>query len=448
MTTQHAATGPPRIIGASGAALTLADQLVSSASNFLLGVLIARAGGADALGAFGIAFLVWLAVVGVNRALVTEPMTVIGGTESSQAELRKGLQASVVLGLGVTAVLVVACGVVELAGVSPVGVLALAPWLPSLVAHDYCRAAAFRLQRPDRALLSDLTFAVVQAALTVGLFVLDVRSVAAFLAAWGFGATAGAAVGMGLARIRLGARGGVARLRALWPRSRWFLAEFGTAFPADQGYLLLLPVLLGMAQFGLYRAGASLIGPVVVVFLAGGNVALPECVRRLRQGGMRGLADYMPRLTGAILAVTVLYCGGVAVFAEPILRLTYGEEFAGAAVVTHLVAGQYVLIAIGFGCGVAMKAADQMRQLWAMRAFSAAVSITCVVVLASWLGLTGAGLASIVAGGSYTAGVVIGYRRMRGRLLVECHTRRGGAHRQRHTARTNVSSDFRRSDAE
>ena len=252
----------------------------------------------------------------------------------------------------------------------------MAPWLPSLLAHDYCRAAAFRLQRPDRALLSDLTFAVVQTALTVGLFMLDVRNVAAFLAAWGFGATAGAAVGMGLARIRLGARGGVAHLRALWPRSRWFLAEFGTAFPADQGYLLLLPVLLGTAQFGQYRAGASLIGPVVVVFLAFGNVGLPECVRRLRQDGMRGLADYTPRLTGAVLAVTVLYCGGVAVFAEPILRLTYGEEFAGAAVVTYLVAGQYVLMAIGFGCGVAMKAADQMRQLWTMRAFSAVVSIS------------------------------------------------------------------------
>ena len=451
VTAQDAATGPPRIIGASGAALTLADQFVSSASNFLLGVLVARAGGADALGAFGIAFLVWLAVVGVNRALVTEPMTVIGGTQISRAELREGLQASVVLGLGGAAVLAVACGPVELAGVSAVGVLAMAPWLPSLLAHDYCRAAAFRLQRPDRALLSDLTFAVVQTALTVGLFMLDVRNVAAFLAAWGFGATAGAAVGMGLARIRLGARGGVAHLRALWPRSRWFLAEFGTAFPADQGYLLLLPVLLGTAQFGQYRAGASLIGPVVVVFLAFGNVGLPECVRRLRQDGMRGLADYTPRLTGAVLAVTVLYCGGVAVFAEPILRLTYGEEFAGAAVVTHLVACQYVLIAIGFGCGVAMKAADQMRQLWAMRAFSAAVSITCVIVLASWLELTGAGLASVVAGGAYTVGVAIGYQRMCRRppaASVERPARRGGTHRQRHPTRTDVSSTRRSSDAE
>jgi O-antigen/teichoic acid export membrane protein len=267
---------------------------------------------------------------------------------------------------------------------------------------------------------------VVQAALTVGLFVFDVQSVAAFLAAWGLGATAGAVVGMGQARIRLVARGGVARLRALWPRSRWFLAEFGTAFPADQGYLLLLPVLLGTAQFGLYRAGASLIGPVVVVFLASGNVGLPECVVRLRRGGMRGLADYTPRLTAAVLAVTVLYCGAVAVLAEPLLLLAYGKQFAGAAVITQLVAGQYVLIAIGFGFGVAMKAANHLRQLWAARAFSAAGSITGVIVFASWWGLDGAGLASIVSGGTYTLGVAIGYRRMHGRLLAASAERRRG----------------------
>jgi O-antigen/teichoic acid export membrane protein len=406
-----------RIGGVRGAALTLADQLVSSASNFLLGVLIARAGGADALGAFGIAFLVWLAVVGVNRALVTEPMTV-HGLAGSRAQLRDGLLASVVLGLLIGAALAALCGVVALAGVGVVGVLALAPWLPSLLAHDYCRAAAFRQQRPDRALLGDVTFAVVQVALTVVLFVLDVADVAAFLAAWGLGATAGSAAGMAVAGIGWGTRGGLARLRTLWPRSRWFLAEFGTSFPADQGYLLLLPLILGTAQFGLYRAGASLIGPVVVLFLAGGNVGLPECVRRLRQDAMPGLAHYTPRLTGAVLAVTVLYCGVVAAFAEPLLRVSYGPEFVEAAVITYLVAGQYVLIALGFGFGVAMKAADQMRQLWAMRAFSAVVSIVGVIVLASWLGLPGAGLASIVAGGAYTVGVTIGYRRMRARLLT------------------------------
>lgn len=406
-------TGQRRIRGGPGAVLALADQLVSSASNFMVGVLIARAGGADALGAFGVAFLIWLAVVGTNRALVTEPMTVGGATDGGDAELRAGLLSSLVLGVGVAGLLAAAGGVLWLAGLDPVAMVALAPWIPSLLVHDYCRSTAFRLQRADRALISDVVFAVIQGSVTFALFALDVESVWAFLASWGIGATAGAIVGLVLARIRVTGRGGVAHLRALWPRSRWFLAEFGTSFPADQGYLLLLPVLLGMAEFGLYRAGASLIGPVVVIFLAAGNVGLPECVRRLRQGGMPGLAAYTPRLTAAVAVLTILYCGAVAILAEPLLRLTYGEEFTGATIITQLVAAQYVLLALGFGVGVAVKAAGQMRQLWAMRAASAAVSIVGVIVLANAFGFTGAGLASIVAGGAYTLGVAVAYRRMR-----------------------------------
>lgn len=418
MTGQTFPVRPRRIRDGRGAVLTLADQLVSSASNFIVGVLIARAGGADALGAFGIAFLLWLVVLGINRALVTEPMIVGGSMDSSNAELREGLLASLMLGVGGAGLLAVAGIIMGLAGLNPVAALALAPWIPSLLVQDYCRSMAFRLQRPSRALVSDVVFAVVQGTATLGLFMLHVGSVSAFLASWGIGASAGALVGLGQAHIRVTGRGGIAHLRALWPRSRWFLAEFGTAFPSSQGYLLLLPVLLGTAEFGMFRAGASLIGPVVVIFLAGGNAGLPECVRRLRQDGMPGLAAYTPWLTAAVVALTALYCGIVAFLAVPLLRLTYGENFTGAAIITQLVAAYYIIVAIGFGFGVALKAAGQMRQLWAMRAVSAVVSITGLIVLANLFGLTGAGLAAVAPGAVHTVGVTVAYRRLRKRMLV------------------------------
>jgi O-antigen/teichoic acid export membrane protein len=414
-----------------GATLTLADQLVSSASNFALGVLIARAGGANALGAFGIAFVLWLAVVGVNRALVTEPMTVGGSTEEADAQLVEGLLASLILGVVVAVVLALVAGVLLLLGVRAVAVVALVPWIPSLLAQDYCRLMAFRLQRPGQALISDVVFAAAQGVATVGLYVLDERSVPAFLAAWGIGASVGAVVGLVMLGTRMNrCRGGVVHLRQLWPRSRWFLAEFGTAFPASQGYLLLLPLLLGTAEFGLYRAGASLIGPVVVFFLAGGNVGLPECVRRLRRDGMVGLHAYAQRLTASVVALTVAYCGAVAVLASPVLRLTYGDEFTGAAVITRLVAIDYVIAAIGFGFGMAMKAAGQMRRLWAIRAASAAISVAAVTVLAKSFGLTGAGWATVVTSLAYTAGVTAGYRRMRRRPPADAAAR-GTIDRQR-----------------
>lgn len=397
---------------AERAVVTLVDQVVSSASNFLLGMLIARASGADGLGTFGIAFLVWLAVVGLNRALVTEPMTVGDATGRAGANLPEGLLSALVVGL-VAATGIAAVGVVmHLAGVGTAALLAVAVWIPSLLAQDYCRSMAFRLRRPDQALLSDAAFAVVQVASSLALYLGGVRSTAAFISAWGLGATVGAIVGVRLLRIRPTVRGAVPHLRALWPRSRWFVAEFGTSFPADQGYLLLLPVLLGTAQFGYFRAGMGLIGPVVVVFIAGGNIGLPESVRRLREGGAAGLRSYARSLTAVVLAVTVVYCGLVAALAEPVLRVVYGAEFAPAATVTRLIALQYVLMAVSFGFGQAVKAAGRMRQLWLGRAVSAALSILAVVVLTAEFGLVGAGVASVTAGLAYSTGVLVVHHRM------------------------------------
>ncbi len=397
--------------GGQGAVLTLADQLVSSASNFALGVLIARAGGAEALGTFGIAFLVWLALVGANRALVAEPMTVTGSTEDSDAQLGEGLSATLVLGIVVAAALALVAGALLLLGVPAVALLALAPWIPSLLAQDYVRMMAFRLQRPLQAMISDLVFAATQAAAIVGLYLLDERSVAGFLAAWGLGATLGAVVGLAMSRTNM-VRGGAAHLRRLWARSRWFLAEFSTSFVAGQGYLFLLPLMLGTAQFGLYRAGQSLIGPVVVLFLAGGSIGLPECVRRLRHGGLRELVGYAPRLTAVVVVLAVAYCSTVALLAVPLLRLTYGASFTDAAIITLLVAITYVVAACHFGYGQALKAAEQLRLLWFVRGISAVVSIVAMVALVKAFGLVGAGWASIVTASTYTAGVLILYHRL------------------------------------
>jgi O-antigen/teichoic acid export membrane protein len=406
-----------RIVGRRAGIYTMTDQLLSSGSNFALGVLVGRAGGASALGAFGIAFLVWLAVLGANRALVCEPMTVGGSIEGSDRS--EGARASLVLALAVAAVLAMISALILWAGFKPaVAVLALAPWLPSLLVQDYYRSVSFRIGRPDQALFSDAVFIVVQAILSAALLAYHVTDVSALLAAWGIGATAGAAGGLALSGIGLGLRGGLTQFRRLWPRSRWFLAEFSTQFAAVQGYLLLLPVLLGTAAFGQYRAGSGLIGPVIVIFTAGGNVGLPGCVQHLRQGGIAGLDRYTARLTLGVMAMTIPYCAAAAIFAPQLLQLVYGESFVGAAVITRLVALSYILATVSYGCAMALKAADQMRRLWLMRVVSASISVATTLFLASAWGLVGAGWATAVIAVTNVAGILILYQQLRGSMAA------------------------------
>jgi O-antigen/teichoic acid export membrane protein len=401
------------------AILTLADQLISSLSNFALGVLIARVGGASGLGAFGVAFLVWLAVLGINRAMVAEPMTVRGPVDA-KSDLSRGCAASTVLGGVAAAGIAAVSGILLLSGLgttTAVALIALAPWLPGLLAQDYCRSMAFRLKRPGLALLSDSVFACVQAALTVVFLLLGLEGTAPLIAAWGLGAIVGAAACVTIMKLQRPLQGGLRHLRELWSDSRWFLGEFATAFTSVQGYMFLLPLILTTALFGQYRAGAALIGPVIVVFLAGANVGLPGCVQHFREGGIPRLDGYVGRLTAGVFALTLPYCAVVALLAEPLLKLVYGPSFTDAAVVARLIAIDYALTAVGFGCQAALKATNQIRRLWGTRILSGSVSILATVVLAYTYGLAGAAWASVIAAATQVGGVMVGYRQVRRQLL-------------------------------
>ena len=96
-----------------------------------------------------------------------------------------------------------------------------------------------------------------------------------------------------------------------------------------------------------------------------------------------------------------------SILAVPILRLVYGEEFAGAVIIVRLLAVQAVVAAAVFGCFVALKAADRLEQLWLMRTATAVVAITSALVLATSFGLTGAGLASVLSDGEVNNGKVV-----------------------------------------
>jgi O-antigen/teichoic acid export membrane protein len=256
-----------------------------------------------------------------------------------------------------------------------------------------------------------------------------VTDVSALLAAWGIGATVGAVAGLILSGMRVRLRDGLRQFLRLWPRSRWFLAEFATQFAAVQGYLLMLPFLLGTADFGEYRAGAGLIGPVIVIFTAGGNVGLPGCVERLRAGGVAGLDRYTARLTLAVMAMTIPYCALVAIFAPQLLQLVYGRAFVGAAVITQLVALSYMIATIGYACAIALKAADQLRQLWMMRMVTTAIAIVATLLLVGRWGLVGAGWASTVIATTTTTALVLLYQRMRIRANGELASAPGGSER-------------------
>lgn len=379
--------------------LTAADQCVSSFSNFAVGVAVARVAGIAALGAYSLAYIVWILLADFHRSLVTDPMAIENDlTADERRPVRIGLAAELALGIAMAVTAAAAGGVLLLTGQHAYGTafLALAPWLPFLLAQDYWRWVGFMRARPGQALANDLVFDLVQAVAFAALFLVGTHSSVLAISAWGLGALAGAAFGLVQYRVRPGLSGGVARLRERWPMSRWLLGGSVTTWGASQAYIVIAAAMLGPVGIGGLRAALSLVsGPSLVLLQAGGSVGLPEASKALEQRGWPGLRRVQRVITVASVA-SVIAVGVVVLFwGRQLLPLLYGPEFGRFSSTADLLALSILLSTLSVGAVLSLKAVKLTDMVFRKSVASLVVSVVAVVVLVPLFGVNGAAGAAI-----------------------------------------------------
>ncbi|MFN2521435.1 MAG: hypothetical protein ABR525_10370, partial [Candidatus Limnocylindria bacterium] len=172
---------------------------MSSLTNFVLGALIARSVSAEDFGVFGIAFTTYVTVLGVSRAIATEPF-VVRYPGASVAELDRGMRAATGTALAVGAVVgtLIAVAGTAIGGTLGGAIVILGVLLPGLLLQDCWRFVFFARRMGASAFLNDLMWALV----LIPAVLLAVSSghdtIGWLLGAWG-GAAAVAAV-LGLAQ--------------------------------------------------------------------------------------------------------------------------------------------------------------------------------------------------------------------------------------------------------
>ena len=140
----------------------IADQAVSSITNFAVTIYVARALGATQLGAFSLAYVTYGFLLNASRGLATDPLLVRFSNKDVSTWRR-----AVASCTGTAAVVGLAAGVCALAaagllhGTARAAFLALGLTLPGLLLQDSWRFAFFALGRGKQAFLNDLVWAVV-----------------------------------------------------------------------------------------------------------------------------------------------------------------------------------------------------------------------------------------------------------------------------------------------
>ena len=351
----------------------VADQVVSSLTNFAISIYVVRTLGAVQFGAFSLAYVTYGFALGASRGLATDPLMVrFSGVDvpTWRRAVAQCAGTATNTGLMIGACVLAAAAVVS--GAARASFLALGLTLPALLLQDSWRYSFFALGRGSQAFLNDSIWAVL---LFPALFLLKKTGHADvfwFVFAWGLTAAIAAAVGPWQARVMpklSGAWEWVSQQRDLGPR---YVLEGITSSVALQIRSWGVVLVLGLAALGAVQASATLFGPITILFIGISLAAIPEGARALCRSPRHLLLFCL--VTAGGLMVAGLAWGIIMLFAVPrglgawllgpIWRSTY-----------PLVLPQTIYViggAIGFGAGMGLHALGASRRslrgalLWAV----------------------------------------------------------------------------------
>jgi O-antigen/teichoic acid export membrane protein len=294
----------------------VADQAMSSVSNFAVNIYIARTLGAVQYGAFALAYVTYGFALNASRGLATDPLVVrFSGTNplTWRRAVANCTGTAVVVGLVAGAGVLAAATL--LGGAARLAFLALGLTLPALMLQDSWRFSFFALGRGGQAFLNDAIWTVALLPALALLRVAGHANVFWFVFAWGAAAAVAAAVGPLQARA-------VPKLPGLW---KWisqnrdlgprYLAEGTVNTASIQLRNYGIGLILGLAAVGYVQAAGTLMGPFMVIFFGLGLVLVPEAARVLRRSP-RHLALFCA-LVSAGLVLLALAWGVVLLVALP-----------------------------------------------------------------------------------------------------------------------------------
>ena len=280
----------------------LADQALSSVTNFALAILVARNVSTSDLGAFGLSFTTYTFVLGATRAICSEPMSVRYSARDQVAwerGARRTTGAALILGtlsgLGMAAVSLL------FSGTFATSLLVMGICMPGLIVQDTWRTAFFSQMRGRSAFANDFVWALAQVVLIGAVLVTNHRTTPAFILAWGLAASVAAVYGSVQSGILPKPRSSgrwLHRQRDLAPR---YFAEFLARNAANAGAMYLTAFFGGLSAAGALRGAQVLLGPLNILNMGLTAPSITESVRIARRSPRRMLR--MVALLGASLAV-------------------------------------------------------------------------------------------------------------------------------------------------
>jgi O-antigen/teichoic acid export membrane protein len=313
------------------ASWNLIDQVLSALTNMVLSVLVVHAAGAKAFDAFSVVFLLFATMIGIERALIGQPLVIRHSTDTGATRRRTVSRATgLVIGITVPASLLMLGAGTALGGTLGSTLIATAIVLPFLIMQDTGRFAFFAAGQSKLAALNDALWAVVQFS-AMGLLMLDMSASAwSLVLTWGGAAAVCVAVALVQLRALPNPFASISWIREHSDLVGYLVGEYMLSTGAFNGGYLTVGAIIGDQAVGSIRAAQVLLGPLQIVSGAGMSFGLPEVSRRADQLSSNSLKKIAYAATAAMMVLSVVYIGLLEVMPDVLGRLLFADKWIEA----------------------------------------------------------------------------------------------------------------------
>jgi O-antigen/teichoic acid export membrane protein len=418
-------------IGSDGALsqgfLSLADQAVASITNFVTGVIIARASSKEQFGLYMLGFSLIMLLSDLQTSLIATPYMVFAPRLKGRAHaLYAGSTLIHQAVFSVLAMLALACGALATRfGVGPRGLgpvlWALSAVVCLILLREFVRRMCFAGFKLGTVFLFDLIIGVGQIAglLLLGRFGL----VSASRAYWLVGSTCGVAVVLWLwfdrrfYQLRLDEA--VADLKKNWLFGKWVFASGLLWTVATNLYPWLLASFHGAAAAGVFAACMGVVSASNPALLGIQNLLGPKIAHVFAIKGERALRQLVLKIS-AVLAVPVsLLALALILWGDRFIALLYGRRYAGNGPVVAILALNLLITAVGFSYSRALFAIERANLDFLLNLATLFIMFTLGMWLVRTYGPLGAA-AGLFGANVVTSSIRVGvFLKLSGRVPVE-----------------------------
>jgi O-antigen/teichoic acid export membrane protein len=378
-------------------------------------LVVARVLGPSDFGAFALTLALLYFLNTLQVGFVTRPHNVIGAMKEDESYRRYTTSTAITqVVFTLASAIVVGAAAFGASFFHHGAATLLAALVPAVVCwqlQEFVRRVLYTEERLAGAFANDLVNYSAQIAVILALAgggVLSGQS--ALLAIAGSSALA---LAFGVFQIRSSMAGSIepGAWRENWRFGKWVAAADAARWTSTEVYLYIAAALLGTAAAGAIRAAQVLVGPLRVVVMSLYSVLPVRFARALSTAGRERLHQQVRAVYAITIPVLFAFCVPLALFATPILRFTFGEQYADAGLLLILVAVHYSLSCLKPIVAALLQAERLTRPLFLAQVCASAIALPFGWILVMRFGAEGAVVGMIVTAIITNAYCWLAYRR-------------------------------------